>query len=200
MSTARESSLKDGVREGSEAVPVLGVLEFSSIAVGIKAMDDMVKAAPIKIIDAKTVCPGKFVVLITGEVAAVDASLTAGKAGKEGLLIDELFIANLHPYIIPAIVGAVECEIWDAVGIIESFSVVASIVAGDIAAKTADVVITELRLAAGMGGKSYVKMMGNVYEVGAGMAAGVKYVQERGLLCQEVIIPKPHPDIRPFFL
>ena len=34
-------------------VPVLGVLEFSSIAAGIEAMDFMVKAAPVKIVDAK---------------------------------------------------------------------------------------------------------------------------------------------------
>ncbi|MCK5094856.1 MAG: BMC domain-containing protein, partial [Spirochaetes bacterium] len=71
------------------SIPVLGVLEFNSIAVGIKAMDDMVKAAPVKIVEAKTICPGKFVVLITGEVAAVDASLSAGKDTGEGCLVDE---------------------------------------------------------------------------------------------------------------
>ena len=125
-------------------VPVLGVLEFNSIAVGINAMDEMVKAAPVKIIEAKTVCPGKFVILITGDVASVDASLEAGKKTGAGYLIDELFIPRLHRHIIPAIVGAVECKLWDAVGVIECFSTTASIVAGDIAAKTADVVIAEV--------------------------------------------------------
>ncbi len=182
------------------SVPVLGVLEFNSIAVGIKAMDDMVKAAPVKIVEAKTICPGKFVVLITGEVAAVDASLSAGKDTGEGCLVDELFIPRLHKYIIPAIVGAVECNIWDAVGVIEAFSVIASIEAGDIAAKTADVIITEIRLATGIGGKSYVKMVGNVYEVEAAMSAGVSYVKNKGLLCKDIILPQPHPDIKPFFL
>ena len=181
-------------------VPVLGVLEFNSIAVGINAMDDMVKAAPVKIIEGKTICPGKFVVLITGDVAAVDASLTAGKATGEGYLIDELFIPRLHEYIIPAIVGAVECSIWDAVGIIEAFSIIASIEAGDLAAKTADVIITEIRLATGLGGKSYVKMVGNIYEVEAAMSAGVNYIKSKGLLCKDVTLPQPHPDIKPFFL
>ena len=55
-------------------VGVLGVLEFNSIAAGVEAMDYMVKAAPVKIVDATTICPGKFLILITGEVAAVDAS------------------------------------------------------------------------------------------------------------------------------
>jgi microcompartment protein CcmL/EutN len=179
---------------------VLGVLEFSSIASGIQAMDAMVKAAPVRIIEAKTICPGKFVVLVAGEVAEVDASLTAGKRGRESLLIDELFIPNLHRSIIPAVTGSVECPIWDAVGVIECFSVVAGIEAGDIAAKAADVLVTEVRLATGMGGKSTVKMMGPVDAVEASMRAGVGHVKGKGLLCQEVVIPNPHPDIRPFFL
>jgi len=180
-------------------VQVLGLLEFNSIAIGIKAMDGMLKAAPVKVIDAKPICPGKFMVIITGDVASVDASLIAGKDIGEGWLVDELFIPNLHSYIIPAIVGAVECKIWDAMGIIESFSVIAGIVAGDIAAKASDVVITEIRLAAGIGGKSFVKMMGSIYDVEASMAAGVKYVEEKGLLCKDVIIPNPHPGMKAFF-
>lgn len=181
-------------------VPVLGVLEFNSIAVGINAMDEMVKAAPVKIVDAKTICPGKFIVIITGEVAAVDASLTAGKGIGEGYLIDELFIPNLHRYVLPAIVGAVECEVWDAIGVIESFSIVASIEAGDIAAKTADVTVTEIRLATGLAGKSYVKIIGGIHEVEAAVRGAVSYIKQKGLLCKDVIIPQPHPDIKPFFL
>jgi len=181
-------------------VQVLGVLEFSSIAAGIEAMDFMVKAAPVKIVDAKTICPGKFLILITGDVASVDASLTAGKKDREGYLIDELFLPRLHRYIIPSIVGAVESPEWDAVGVVESFSTTASIVAGDIAAKTAEVVITEIRLATGMGGKSYVKMVGEIHEVEAAMKAAIRYIRERGLLCKDIILPQPHPDIKPFFL
>jgi len=78
---------------------VLGVLEFNSIAVGIKALDGIVKAASVKVIDARTICPGKFVVLFSGDVAAVDASLSAGKEIGEGYIVDELFIPNLHSQI-----------------------------------------------------------------------------------------------------
>jgi len=182
-------------------------LEFNSIAVGIKALDGIVKAAPIEVIDAKTICPGKFVVIFSGEVAAVDASLTAGKeigegyiVDGEGYIVDELFIPNLHPQIIPAIIGAVECKIWDAIAVVESFSVVASIEAADIAAKTADVLISEIRLAVGMGGKSYIKMIGDIYQVEAAVNAAVKLISNKGLLCKEVIIPNPHPGIKPYFI
>ncbi|GAB4112960.1 MAG: BMC domain-containing protein [Candidatus Caldatribacteriota bacterium] len=179
---------------------VLGVLEFNSIAIGIKALDGMVKTSPVEVIDAKTICPGKFVVLFTGEVAEVDASLTVGKKLGEGYLVDELFIPNLHPQIIPAIMGTVDCQIWDAVAVIESFSIIASIEGADIGAKTANVLINEIRLATGMGGKSYFKMIGSIEEVEAATQAATKIIGDKGLLCKKIIIPNPHPRIKPFFL
>lgn len=178
----------------------MGVLELNSIAVGIKVLDSMVKAAPVRIIDAKTICPGKFFVLVTGTVAEVDASLTAGKRAGEGYLVDELFLPNLHPQVVPAVLGAVPCERWDAVAVVESFSVIASIEGADISAKTADVLVNEVRLATGMGGKSYWKIIGDIHEVTSAVEASVAVVSRKGLLCKQVIIPNPHPDIRPFFV
>jgi microcompartment protein CcmL/EutN len=179
---------------------VIGVLEFSSIASGIEAFDSMVKAAAVKIIDAKTICPGKFYIIITGEVADVDAALSAGKQGREGYLIDELFITNLHHQIIPAILGTVEATLWEALGVLEAFSIISSIEAGDIAAKESPVELPEIRLATGMAGKSYVKIIGSVDNVEASMRAAKQHVQGKGLLCKDVIIPQAHPEIKPFIL
>jgi len=181
-------------------ITVLGVLEFNSIAIGIKALDAMVKAAPVKVIDAKTICPGKFYIIVNGEVAEIDASLTAGKSVDEGCLVDELFISNLHPQVVPAILGAVDCKIWKAVAVIESFSVAASIEAADTAAKMAEILVTEVRLATGMGGKSYIKIMGNIHEVEAAVTAAKEVISRKGLFCKDIVIPNPHPDIRPYFL
>lgn len=181
-------------------IATLAALELNSIAVGFQVLDGMVKAGPIQIVDAKTICPGKFVILVTGEVAAVDSALSKGKEIGEGCIVDELFIPNLHPQIKPAIIGTIECEIWDAIAMVESFSVTASISAADTAAKTADILINEIRLAAGMGGKSYLKMIGDIYEVEAAVHAAVEVIKKKGLLCKEVIIPNPHPDIQSYFV
>ncbi|MBI3286863.1 MAG: BMC domain-containing protein, partial [Chloroflexi bacterium] len=51
------------------AEPALALVEFSSIAVGIQAGDAMAKRAPIATLRAGTVQPGKYLVLIAGEVA-----------------------------------------------------------------------------------------------------------------------------------
>lgn len=179
---------------------VIGVLEFSATAAGIKALDSMVKAAPVKIIDAKTICPGKFYIIITGDVASVDAALTAGKREGTGYLIDELFIPNLNGQVIPAILGTTQSTKWESLGVIESFSIVSSIVAGDLAAKAAEVELPEIRLATGMAGKSYVKMIGMLHEVEVSMKAAREYVQKQGLLCKDIIIPHADPAIKPFIL
>lgn len=179
---------------------VLGVLEFNSIAVGFKALDAMAKAATIKIVDAKPVCPGKYIIIVAGEVAAVDAAMTAGKKAGEAKIVDELFLPQLDPQIIPAIVGAGVCDRWDAVGIFEALSVTASIEAGDVAAKIADVAIPEIRLAVGLGGKSFVKMVGEIDAVETAMQAAVDCIAKRGLVCARVVIPNPDPSIREFFL
>lgn len=177
---------------------VIGVLELASIAVGIKVLDSMLKAAPVEILEARSVCPGKYLTVITGGVAAVEMSLARGKEAGEGFLVDQLFISNLHRQIIPAIRKPQEPKLWDALGILESFSATASIEAGDAAAKEAAAWIAEIRLAVGLGGKSTLKMIGGIETVEAAMAAASGRVRAKGMLCQEVIVPNPHPDIRPF--
>ena len=110
---------------------VIGVQEYSSIAAGVQALDAMVKAAMVEVITTRTVEPGRLVILITGDVASVEASLAGGKAGREQDLVDELFIRNLHTQVIPAIRGEGAAAVWDALGIIESNSVAAGIEAAD---------------------------------------------------------------------
>ena len=179
---------------------VLGVLEFYSIAVGIKALDDMVKMAPIHIIEARTICPGKYLIVFSGDVASVEYAFNKGlETGKEQIA-DRLFLPMIDPDVIPAIGNIVKTGDWDAIGIIETFSVASGIEAADLAAKKGGVTIIEVRLAIGFGGKSYVKMIGSLDAVEAAIQAGISKAQEKQLLCNHTIIPQPHNEIRPFFM
>jgi microcompartment protein CcmL/EutN len=181
-------------------IVVIGAIELNSVATGLKVLDQIAKAAPVKIIDSKTICPGKYLIIFTGQVADVDASLTAGKNAGEGYIVDELFIPNLHPGVIPAIVGTVECKDWNAIAVVESFSAVASIDAADSAIKSSKVDLVEIRLAAGLGGKSFIKMIGDIYEIETAVSTAIKVIQTRGLFCNKTIIPNPHSSLKPFFL
>ena len=59
--------------------PALALVEFGSIAAGIHAADGMIKRAPIYLIKTGTVQPGKYLVLIGGEVADVEEALAEGR-------------------------------------------------------------------------------------------------------------------------
>ncbi|MCG8477679.1 MAG: BMC domain-containing protein, partial [Spirochaetales bacterium] len=56
----------------------LGALELTGIARGYAAVDTMLKRAPVRLIDARAYCPGKFLIVISGDVASVEEALATG--------------------------------------------------------------------------------------------------------------------------
>lgn len=180
-------------------VEVLGVIEFSSIAIGLHALDEMVKIAPIRVIDARTICPGKYILVFTGDVASVEYSYTKGIEIGAAHIVDQLYLPLVHEDVVSSIGNIVKTDKWGSIGIIETNSVVSGIEAADAAAKTGGVKIVEIRLAIGFGGKSYVKLMGDLDSVQAAMTAGTDKARAKNLLCAETLIPQPHEEIRPYF-
>ena len=53
-------------------IEAIGMIELNSIALGIMTADEMVKVAPVTLIAAMTICPGKYISLVGGEVSAVE--------------------------------------------------------------------------------------------------------------------------------
>ena len=173
----------------------IGLLELSSIAAGFLVADTMLKASSVRILLSRSICSGKYMVLIGGETAAVEAATAAGEEAANGCLIDSLTIANLHPDVITAI-GRTRPSLPDgALGILESFNVATMIKAADAVAKTANVELLELRLAMALGGKAFCTMTGDVASVQAGVAAGRAVIAEKGVLVNAVVISRPHPDV-----
>ena len=181
-------------------IVALGALEFSSIAIGILALDEMVKTAPITILEAKTMCPGKYLIVFSGDVASVEYSFNKGFETGSDLVVDSLFLPMIHPDALTAIGKIVFTSDWDAIGIIETNTVISSIEAADKAAKTGGVKIVEVRLAIGFGGKSYVKLLGSLDAVQAAMESGTKTAKNKGQLCMSTIIPQPHHETKPYFM
>ncbi len=184
---------------GKEII-VLGALEFSSIVAGFMAMDAMVKIAPVKIVEARTISSGKYLIIFTGDVASVEYAFNKGSETGAGHIVDSLFLPQVHQDVIPALGNTIRTGSWDAIGIIETKSVISGIEAADASAKAGEVRIIEIRLADGFGGKSYVKMTGTLTGVQTAMAAGTRIAAAKDTLCMETIIPQPHREIMPFFM
>ena len=175
--------------------PALALLEFSSIAAGIQAADAMVKRAPIDVIKAGTVQPGKYLVLIGGQVADVEESLAAGREVGGATAVDFVYLPQVHPEVVEAIGGGRVPEVTDALGVVETTTVAAAIHAADAGIKGAEVRLVEVRLADGLGGKGIVLFSGLVADVEAAVEIGVGVLERPELLVRQVVIPQLHPEM-----
>ena len=85
----------------------IGILELSSIAAGYETQDTMLKAAHVELIIARTICSGKYLIVIGGSVSSVSVALDAGSEKAEGFLIEKLNIPNIDRLVFSALSGCV---------------------------------------------------------------------------------------------
>ncbi|MBA5850009.1 BMC domain-containing protein [Clostridium sp. cel8] len=169
----------------------IGMVEFTSIARGIYAADQMVKVSNVEIVTAGSTCPGKYIAIVNGDVSAVQDSVSTGERCAEGFLVDSIVIPNVDPAVFPAITGATMPDKIKALGIIESFSLSTMVIAADAILKSAELEPIELRLGSGLGGKSFFTFTGNVGAVETGVEVGNTIAKEKGLLVNSEVIPSP---------
>jgi microcompartment protein CcmL/EutN len=185
--------------------PALALLELESIAVGIEAGDAMVKKAPIEVLRAGTVHPGRYLVLVTGDVADVEEAFRAGVVVGEASIVDTVLLRNVHVQVVAALRGERRTGTGEALGVVETATVAAIIEAADAGVKGASVELLELRLADGLGGKGYLLFDGAVSDVEAAVAIALDRITEPGRASGAVavgrlpvarVIPQLHREMR----
>ncbi len=176
---------------------IIGALELSSVGIGYKVLDRMLKAAAVEIILARTICSGKYLIILGGTVSDVESAMTAGREAGEGALIDELVLTSVHPSVFPALGQSVSItgEQLGALGIVETFSGVSILAAADAAAKAAAVTLFRVHVAMALGGKGFLLLTGEQADVESAVSAAVAEVVKRGLLVSQVVIPRPEPSL-----
>lgn len=173
----------------------LGMVELNSISRGIYAADAILKAANVQIVASKPTCPGKYVVIVSGGVADVKASIEAGAEAAGENLLDKMIIPRVHEEVITAMNGCVDLEGVEALGVIETFSLPQALLSADAAVKAAEVHLMEIRLGSGLGGKSFILLTGTVSAARAAVSAGMQSRGEEGMIVSSVVIPAPHPEL-----
>ncbi|MDR0521227.1 MAG: BMC domain-containing protein [Planctomycetaceae bacterium] len=178
-------------------VKSVGVIELSSIAKGYKVQDAMLKSASIDILIARTICSGKYLIVFSGSVSDAETALAAGIVAGEGAVIDSILSANPYEGIFPALSQSVvlPADWTGALGVIETFSGVSAVAAADVAGKAAGVTLFRLHLAMALGGKGLLLMTGSVSDVTTAVAAAAAEVRKRGLLVDELVIPRPGREL-----
>jgi len=178
----------------------IGMIELNSIAKGVEACDKMLKSAAVEIVSAQPICAGKYMVIVSGDVDSVERASEAGHESAGEFLVDSFVIPNVHSSVFPALTATTQVSQIDSLGVIETFSVASAIMAGDAAAKAANVDIIEIRCATGLGGKSFLYLTGDVDSVNVAVEAGIDVLHGSGLVLSHVVIPYPSAEMTRFIL
>ncbi len=173
----------------------LAMLELMSIPKGMLACDAMLKAADVTLVCAQAVCAGKYIIIVSGDVAAVSESLQAGKTCSGVTLVDSVLISSVHPQVISAINSCSEVGEVGALGVCETYSLAGAVLMADTMIKTSSINLVEIRLGRGLGGKSFIVLTGEVAAVNSAVEAGQNLEEVRGLVAGSEVIPMPHPSL-----
>ena len=158
--------------------PAVAVVELASVAVGIEAGDAMAKRAPIDVLRAGTIHPGKYLLLVSGAVADVEEAYAAGMAVGECCLVDGVLLPGVHDQVVAALRGRRLAGTGEALGIVETATVAAAVEAADAGVKGARVELLELRLGDGLGGSAYLLFDGSVSDVEAAVAIALERIAD----------------------
>lgn len=176
----------------------IGAIELSSIGMGFKVQDELLKAASVELLLARTICSGKYLIVLAGPVSDVQSAMARGVEAAGEALIDELTLPAVHAGVFPALGQSVMLSAGvevEALGVIETFSGVSVLAAADAAGKAGNVTLFRIHVAMALGGKGFCLMTGPLADVEAAVAAGVKEVQKRGLLVSQVVIARPSKEL-----
>ncbi|HHW08335.1 MAG TPA: BMC domain-containing protein [Firmicutes bacterium] len=174
----------------------LGLLELSGPAAGFAAADAILKTSPTKLLKGDTICPGKFLLIFTGELAAVHEAYRRAEQVCAGCLIDGGVLGRISTAVLQAFRGPdPHMKKGGALGIIETFTAAGAINGADAAVKAAPVEVIDLRLAQGLAGKGIAYLTGTVTAVETALKAAESAITSNGGICTVQLLPNPHHSV-----
>ena len=190
--------------ESDAPYTTLGAVELNSIAQGVETLDTLVKEAPVRILLAQPSSPGKYLIIVTGEVDEVRRALGHGLEVSGDARVDDVLLPAAHIGLRTALSARGTGTILDgadplpAIGVLETYSAPSLLGAVDTALKTGETHLEEIHLLSGIGGKATALLAGDVESVRVAVDAGAAFAARRDLLARRVLIPRPDPSIVPF--
>ena len=178
----------------------VGIIELASIYKGFAVQDAVLKSANVEKLIARTICSGKYFMVVRGNVADVETAISVAKEVGGFSVVNLTTIPNIDPRVFPAIAGSTTIQInpnkkIGAILIIETFSVVSAIKAADYAVKEANLDIIRVHVAMAVGGKGFVVITGNIDALEAAVKPALEYIKQDGMLAGYVIIKNPHEEV-----
>ena len=179
----------------SENKSNIAVIEFKSISKGIAVTDEMLKSAEVNLVLASTLCPGKYLTVLEGDVSAAENAVrTADRLGGRHVFSSEV-ISGINLEVIRAIGGKLASAPLGSIGIIEGLQMSNLINSADMSVDSADVEFLDFRLGKGCGVVSFFVITGILSSVEEAVENAISYLGKCGSLIAYKIINNPDRQV-----
>lgn len=173
----------------------LGMMEFKTVVKGIEGMDIMVKTAKVKIMRSHTLCPGRYIVLIKGELGAVKAAVEGCNKKLDSFIRNTYILGNPHKQLYEGLNDQYDLKQVKAMGIIETNAIPAILKAADQSLKAAEVNLAKIMLGNHIGGKGVLVITGELAAVEEALQHASSACEESNTLVDFTIIPRPDQSV-----
>ncbi|MDR0391293.1 MAG: BMC domain-containing protein, partial [Planctomycetaceae bacterium] len=79
----------------------IGAVELSSIGIGYKVQDSILKEASVEMLVSRTICAGKYFMIFSGGVSDVESAVACADRVGGDAVIDRIAVANAYDGIFP---------------------------------------------------------------------------------------------------
>ena len=182
----------------STIYPAMGMIELCSVAQGLITQDALLKKAHVTVEWARIYNPGKYVIYLRGGVEEVAEAMQAARYTAGEFLIDHVEIYSPHSELQSALQFDQDIPSYNGelqgIGVLECYSLAATIRAADAGLKEAKIRSIALRLAPTLGGKGCFMFAGPLEDL---EAANIKMRAAAGIafIYHSTLIPRPHSEI-----
>jgi microcompartment protein CcmL/EutN len=175
----------------------IGIIELGSLFKGFEVQDAVLKMTNIQKLLARTICSGKYIILVRGAVGDVESCIQQARETGGFAVINALMIPQVSESVFSAIAGTtgLEKSQADGLAVLETFSVASAIKAADYAVKEADILLLRIHVAMAIGGKGLVVMTGQIDALRSALGPALEFLKEEGTLAGSTLITHPHPDM-----
>lgn len=172
----------------------LVLLEFRKISLGLKIVNEFTKNYDIEIILSKIICPGKYLVLFSGELSIIEEiekNLKSLKTFDEKYKSTEIIVVtSIERKLLEKInIKLLKNEEIECLGIVETLNAIKAIEVSDYIENESNVEIILIKIGLGMNSKGLVLFKGKASDVKE-LLEKLKKIKENNFIdCEDINLP-----------
>lgn len=176
----------------------LALLEFGSVAVGMLAVDRMLKKSPVALLRCGTVHPGRYLALVGGSVASTEEAFGEGLAvGTDARsMVASIFLADPAVSLTEALAGGRNEPDGDTMGVLEVSTSPGLLGLMDRILKAVPVGLVEVRLADDLGGRAMAIIHGELEDIQEAAAMAPSFMKDDSELLNISVISRLDDTLR----